>query len=143
KATLTGECRRRALAHHPYIAPLVGLAPGVVMVVVHCVGHGAADDSPHPLHHPLAPHVGITSRELHRCDVPAAQFVVLANQDGRDVESAFARGRVETPARARVPESAATEMNANPAEAILVAQEIDVVIPGPDGAELRRRLLAI
>src|SRR6516165_10021134 len=29
KATLTGERRRRALAHYPYIAPLVGLAPGI------------------------------------------------------------------------------------------------------------------
>jgi hypothetical protein len=34
-------------------------------------------------------------------------------------------------------------MNADPDETILIAQEIDVVIPGPDGAELRRRLLAI
>src|SRR5262245_13134942 len=31
KATLTRERRRRALAHHPYIAPLVGLAPAIVM----------------------------------------------------------------------------------------------------------------
>ena len=42
-----------------------------------------------------------------------------------------------------MPESTATEMNADPDEATLVAQEIDVVIAGPDGAELRRRLLAI
>src|SRR5262245_29706077 len=143
KATLTGERRRRALAHHPYIALLVGLAPGVVVVVVHRVGHGAADDSPHPLHHPFAARVGITPRELHRCDVPAAQFAVLVNQGGRDVDAAFAAGCFEIPGRARVPESAATEMNADPDEAILVAQEIDVVIPGPDRAELRRRLLAI
>ncbi len=143
KATLTGERRRRALAHHPYIAPLVGLAPGVVMVVVHRVGHGAAHDSPHPLHHPLAPRVGITSRELHRCYVPAPQFAVLVNQRGRDVDAAFAAGCFEIPGRTRVPESAATEMNADPDEAILIAQEIDLVIPGPDGAELRRRLLAI
>jgi hypothetical protein len=27
-------------------------------------------------------------------------------------------------------------MNADPDETILIAQEIDVVIPGPDGAEL-------
>src|SRR5262245_63600635 len=143
KATLTGERRRRALAHNPYIAPLLGLSPGVVMVVVHCVGHGAADESPHPLHNPLAARVGITSRELHRCDVPAAQFAVLVNQGGRNVDAAFAAGRFEIPRRARVPEPAATEMNANPDEAILIAQEIDVVIARPDGAELRRRLLAI
>src|SRR5499433_4253892 len=143
KATLTGERRRRALAHHPYVAPLVGLAPGVVMVVVHRVGHGAADDSLHPLHHPLAPRVGITPRKLHRCDVPAAQFAVLVNQRGRDVDAAFAASRFEIPGRARVPEPAATEMNADPDETILIAQEIDVVIAGPSGAELRRRLLAI
>src|SRR6516225_12086451 len=133
----------RALAHHPYFAPLVGLAPGVVMVVVHRVGHGAADDSPHPLHHALAARVGITPRKLHRCDVPAPQFAVLVNQRGRDVDAAFAAGRFEIPGCARVPESTATEMNADPDEATLVAQEIDVVIARPDGAELRRRLRAI
>src|SRR5262249_39171473 len=127
KATLTGERWRRALAHHPYIAPLVGLAPGVVMVVVHRVGHGAADDSPHPLHHPFAARVGVTPRKLHRCDVPAAPFAVLVNQRGRDIDAAFAAGRFEIPGCARVPESAATEMNADPDKAILVAQEIDVV----------------
>src|SRR5262245_41192227 len=121
KAALTGERRRRALAHYPYIAPLVGLAPGVVMVVVHRVGHGAADDSPHPFHHPPAARVGITSRELHRCDVAAPQFAVLVNQHGRDVDAAFAAGRFEIPGCARVPESAATEMNADPDETILVA----------------------
>src|SRR5262249_15853849 len=119
KATLTGECRRRALSHHPYIAPLVGLAPRVVILVVPCVGHGAADASPHSLHHPLAARVGITSRELHRCDVPAAQFAVLVNQRGRDIDAAFAAGRFEIPRRARVPEPAATEMNADPDEVIL------------------------
>src|SRR5262249_40492083 len=82
-------------------------------------------------------------RQLHRCDVPATQLAVLVNQRGRDVDPAFAAGRFEIPGRARVPESAATEMNADPDEAILIAQEIDVVIPGSDGAELRRRLLAI
>src|SRR5262249_16032174 len=82
KATLTEERRRRALAHHPYIAPLVGLPPGVVMVVVPRAGPGAADDSPHPLHHPFAARVGVTPRKLHRCDVPAAQFAVLVNQAG-------------------------------------------------------------
>jgi hypothetical protein len=34
-------------------------------------------------------------------------------------------------------------MNADPDEAILVAQEIDVVIARPDGAELCRCLLTI
>src|SRR5262249_23433053 len=136
--------RRRAAPPHPAsCAPLVALAPGVVMVVVHRVGHGAADDSPPPLHHPLAAGVGITSRELHRCDIPAPQFAVLINQGGRDVDAAFAASRFEIPGRARVPEPAATEMNADPDETILITQEIDVVIPGPDGAELRRRLLAI
>src|SRR5262249_32115909 len=93
--------------------------------------------------HPLAARVGITPRELHRCDVPAAQFAVLVNQRGRDVDTVFAAGRFEIPGRARVPEPAATEMNADPDEAILVAQEIDVVIAGPDGAKLCRRFLAI
>jgi hypothetical protein len=32
-------------------------------------------------------------------------------------------------------------MNPDPDETILVAQEIDVVIPGPDGAQLRRRIV--
>ena len=97
------------------------------MVVVHRVGHGAADDPPHPLHHPLAAGVGITSREFHRGDVPAPQFAVLVNQGGWDVDAAFAAGRFEIPGRARVPESAATEMNADPDEAILIAQEIGTV----------------
>ena len=87
--------------------------------------------------------VPITPRELHRCDVPEAQFAVLVNQGGRDVDAAFAAGRFEIPRRARMPEPAATEMNADPDEAILIAQEIDVVIARPDRAELRGRLLAI
>src|SRR5262249_18323299 len=107
------------------------------------VGHGAADDSPHPLHHPFAARVGIPSRELHRCDVPTAQFAVLVNQGGRNVDAAFAAGRFEIPGCARVPKPPATKMNAIPAEAILAAEGIDVLISGPDGAELRRRLLAI
>src|SRR5262249_56317627 len=104
---------------------------------------GGADEWPHPLQHPLAARVGITSRKLHRCDVLAPQFAVLVNQGGRDVDAAFAAGCFEIPGRARVPESAATEMNADPDETILIAQEIDVVIPRPDGAKLRRRLLTI
>src|SRR5262249_54014501 len=120
-----------------------GLAPGVVMVVVHCVGHGAANDSPHPLHHPLAARVCVTSRELHRCDVPTPQFAVLVNQGARDVDAAFAAGRFEIPGCAHLPESAAMSTNADLVEAFPVAREIAVVIPGPDGAELRRRLLAI
>src|SRR5262245_4885690 len=143
KATLTGERWRRALAHHPYIAPLVGLAPGVVMVVVHRVGHGAAAVSLNPCRLPFSARGGVTPRKVDRCDVPAAQFAVLVNPRVRDIDAAFAAGRFEVPGCARVPESAATEMNADPDKAILVAQEIDVVIAGPDGAELRRRLLAI
>src|SRR5262249_43235169 len=94
-------------------------------------------------HHPLAARVGITSRELHRCDVPAAQFAVLVNQRGRDIDAAFAAGRFEIPRRARVPEPAATEMNADPDEAILIVQEIHVVIPGPDRAEAASFPLAV
>src|SRR5438445_3601971 len=131
KATLTGERRRRALAHHPYIAPLVGLAPGVVMVVVHRVDHGAADDSPHPLHHPLAARVGITSRELHRRDVPAPQLAVLVNQRRRDVDAVFAAGRFEVPRRARVPEPAATKMN---------GLSFPKIISGHNGGAARTRL---
>src|SRR6516225_927123 len=47
EALLAGECWRRALAYHPQILAVVGLAPGVVVVVVDGLGDVAADDLPH------------------------------------------------------------------------------------------------
>jgi hypothetical protein len=71
---LPREGGRSALAHHPQIAALVGLAPCVIMMVVHHVGLRAADDLTHALHHPFAPGVRIATCELHRRDVAAADI---------------------------------------------------------------------
>src|SRR5260370_34223918 len=74
EAALAWEGWRCALADNPKIAPVVRLAPGVVMVVVHHVGDAAADDPAHALDHPFPARVGIAARELHGCDVAPAEF---------------------------------------------------------------------
>src|SRR4029077_6186553 len=47
ETALSRECRGRPFAHHPQIEVTVALAPGVVMMVMHFVRDGTADDFAH------------------------------------------------------------------------------------------------
>jgi hypothetical protein len=54
----------RALANDPQIAPVVVLAPGIVVTVVHPIGDVAADDLAYALGHPFPPRIGVAARKL-------------------------------------------------------------------------------
>src|SRR5436309_3555495 len=74
----------------------------------------------------------IAARELHRLDVLLAAPRVDGQQLGRRVHRAVAevvRGRL-------VAEAAGAEMDADPDAVLLVAEEVDVVVPAPHRAEL-------
>src|SRR5437763_15574862 len=76
ETTLAGKRRRRAFAYDPQILLAVALAPGVVVMIVHAIGLGAADDPAHPLAHPFAARTGVASREFHRRDVAPSALAV-------------------------------------------------------------------
>src|SRR5207237_9220007 len=61
EAALTGKRRCRTLAHDPQVALAVAFAPGVVVVSVHAIHLGAADDLAHALANPLAARIRIAA----------------------------------------------------------------------------------
>src|SRR6266702_7580640 len=69
EAALPGERRGGALAHDPQFSAEVLLAPGVIVMVVNCIGTVRAENRAHLVDHPFAPGVGIGSRELHRGEI--------------------------------------------------------------------------
>src|ERR1700733_6953488 len=119
------------------------LAPRIVMVIVHRVGHGPADDRAHALDPPFAARMRIAAGELHRRDVAAANLGIFVDHGGRHVHAVLAAGRLEVARGAGVAEAAAAEMYADPDKVVLVAHQIDIVIAGADGAELRDRFLPV
>src|SRR5882757_7616751 len=143
EATLAGECRRCALAHHPQIPAAMVLPPRVIVVVVNHVGDFAADDAAHALDHPFASGIGVAPGELHRRDVTPSDLAVLVDHGGRHVHTVLAAGGLEVAGRAGVTEAAAAEVHADPDKARLVAQQVDIVVARSDGAELRHRLLPV
>src|ERR1700730_4479926 len=74
EAALAREGRRRALAHHPQFAFAMAFPPGVIVVVVHAVGDGAADDRAHALDHPFAARIGVAAGKLHGGEVALAEL---------------------------------------------------------------------
>ncbi len=139
EAALPRERRRGALAHDPEIAIAVALAPCIVVVVVHGVEHLASDDRAHALHHPLAPSIGIETGERHAGEILPSEIAVLVQYGGRHVDAVGSAGRLDEGGRSLMAEPARAEVNADPHEAVLVLEQIDVVIAGPDGAELVAR----
>src|SRR5208337_5664314 len=95
EAALAGKGGRCTLAHDPQIAPVMRLAPGIVVVVVHGVGDRAADDGAHALNHPLAAGIGVAAGELHGGDVAAAELAVLVDHGRRHVHAVLAAGGLE------------------------------------------------
>ncbi len=74
ETALAWESRRCALPDHPQIPPVVRLPPSIVVVVVHHVGDGAADDFAYAIDHPFPARVGIAPRKLHGRDVAATKL---------------------------------------------------------------------
>src|SRR5262245_19481550 len=121
----------------------MALAPGVVVMVMHAVGDCAADDFAHPLDYPLAPRIGIAACKLHCGDVAPPDLAVLVDHRRRDIHAVLSAGRLEIARRAGVAEAARAEMHADPDEAGFVAHQINIMITGADGAELRDGLLPV
>src|ERR1700721_2329718 len=103
------------------------LAPRIVMVIVHRVGHGAADDRAYALDHPFAARMRIAAGELHRRDVAAGHLGLFVDSGGRPVHSALAAGRLEVARGAGVAEATAAKMHTDPDEVVPVAHQIDIV----------------
>src|SRR5499427_2569794 len=143
EAALPRKCRGRAFAHHPQIKVAMALAPGVVVMVVHAVGDCTADNFAHALDNPLAPHIGIAASKLHCGDVTAPDLAVLVDHRRRDVHAVLTAGRLEIARRAGVAEAARAEMHPDPHEAGFVAHQVNIMIAGADGAELRGGLLPV
>lgn len=95
----------------------MALAPSVVVMVMHAVGDGAADDFAHALDHPLAPCIGIAAGKLHGGDVAPPDLAVLVDHRRRDIHAVLAAGDLEIASRARVAEAARAEMHPDPDEA--------------------------
>src|SRR5258707_7313273 len=142
-AALSRKCRGRAFAHHPQIAVPVALAPGVVVMVMHAVGDCAADDFAHALDDPLAPRIGVAAGNFHGGDVTAPDLAVLVDHGRRDIHAVLAARRLEIARRAGVAEAARAEMHPDPDRTGFVAHQVDIMVAGTDGAELRDSLLPI
>src|SRR5229473_3321524 len=143
ETALSRECRRRALTNDPEIATAMVFPPRVIVVVVHPVRDGAADDLTHALDHPFSPGVGVAPGQLHGGNVSPAELAIFVDYRRRDVHAVLAAGGLEIARRARMAEPAAAEVDADPEVPGLVAHEVDVVVSGSDGAELRHRFLPV
>src|SRR6516225_1989247 len=121
----------------------MALPPCIIVVVVDAVGDGAADDPAHALDHPFAASIGVAPGELHGCDVALPDLGILVDYGGRDVHAILAACGLEVARRAGVPRAAAAEVDADPDETFLVPHQIDVMIAGTDGAELRASFLPV
>ena len=147
EAALAREGRRRALADDPGGRAVDVLAPGVVVVVVDLdVGLGA-EDGEHLGDDDLAARVRVAPGELHRGGVALAEPGGGVEDDRRAHHPALVRAAVERQAlrereeagRRLVAEAARAEVHADPdAVVVLVAEQVDVVVAGADGAELLR-----
>src|SRR3954452_2818522 len=141
---LTGEGRRAALAHHPAVDAVDVLGPGEVVMVVDRLDLPCPEDVEHPLDDDVAARIGVLARKLHRLDVGLAELGVLMQQHRRRVHLARRRAALEgkplrerkEPVRGLVAEAARAEVDAHPEPAVLVGQEVDVVVAAADGAEL-------
>jgi hypothetical protein len=80
---------------------------------------------------------------LHRRDVAPSDLAVLVDDGRRHVHAVLAAGGLEVTRRAGVAETAAAEVHADPDKALLVAQQVDIVVARSDCAELRDCLLPV
>src|SRR5258708_1640430 len=117
--------------------------PRLIVVVVHHTRDGAADDLTPAIDARFRTGVGVAPGQRHGGNVGPAELDFLVDYRRRDVHAVLAAGGLEIASRARMAEPAAAEVDADPDVPGLVAHEVDVVVSGSDGAELRHRLLPV
>jgi hypothetical protein len=125
------------------------LAPGEVVVVVNLVDGLGAEDLQHRRDDDVASGIRVVAGELHRGHVRLAELGADLEEHGRGVHLALARLAVERETlrqreearRGPVAEAAGAEVDADPDEALLILHQVDVVVAGANGAQLRLRQL--
>ena len=115
------------------------LAPGVVVVVVDAVGHGPPYNLADALDDPLPACVGVLAGQRHAGDILLAELAVLAQECRIDINAVLPSAQADELRRCLVAEPARSEMHADPDPAVLVLEQIDIVIARADRAELVTR----
>ena len=110
-------------------------------MIVDGVEHLAADDRAHLLDHPLAARIGVLAGQRHAGEILLAEIRVLMQHGWRDVDPVLAAGELEEDGRGLVAEAARAEVHADPDQALLVLEQVHVVVARSDGAELIPRHL--
>jgi hypothetical protein len=141
---LPGEGGGRALADHEELLVVVRLPPREVVVVVHQLGLGAAEDPDHLARHPFAAGVGVAPCQVHQREVVVPDRRVQWEQHlllRHPLAPAATLPQREEPRRDGVTEAAAPEVHPHPDRPPLVGEDVHVVVPRADRAELRARLV--
>src|SRR5438045_2113555 len=118
-------------------------------MVVDLFGRPRAEDPERALDDEVAAGVRVFPGELHRLDVRLSELAVGVEKDGRRVHRPFLGAILEAQAlrereearRGLVAEAARAEVDADPEEAVLVNEQVDVVVAAADRAELVAREL--
>src|SRR5665213_2869932 len=112
-------------------------------MIVYRVDDMAADHLAHSLDDVLATRVGVLPGQLHRGQIANADLTVFINNARRHVDAILAARFLKVLGRARVAETARTEVDADPYMAEIAAHEINIVIATADRAELRLSFLPV
>jgi len=80
---------------------------------------------------------------LHGRDVAPRDLAILVDHRRRHIHAILAARSLEVAGRTGVTKAAAAEVNADPDKAVFIAHQVDVMVAGSDGAELRDGLLPI
>src|SRR5262245_8672868 len=139
EAALAREGRGGTLAHDPQFTIAVRLAPGEVVVVVHALSYGGANDLTHPLHNPFTARVGIEPAQLDAGEVALPDVAIGAHHRRMDFHAILRARPFQMLGRNFVSEAARAKVHTDPYQTSLVLEEIDIVVAGPDGAELIAR----
>src|SRR5690606_31402189 len=145
EALLPRKRGRRTLPHDDVLLAPVPLLPREVVVVVNELQLAPAQDLDDLPSDPLTTGVRVSAGQLHELPVVVAERRVQVEQDLRLPRVARAPlpplRQIQEPGGNGVAEAARTEVHADPDRVRLVGEDVDVVIPAPDRAELFTSLL--
>src|SRR2546421_11757912 len=127
----------RSLADNPEHLSAVLLVPCEIVMVVNFIEHLGAENLSYTRAHPIATGVGVSAGQLHGRDVVLPFVAAGIERYRRRVHVVLGSGAVQEPGGDLVPETARTEMHADPDPILLVGENVHIVIPGAHGAELR------
>src|SRR5690625_546092 len=114
----------------------MGLAPGIVVVVVDSFGHHAANQFAHTLDGDLAAGIGIAPGQLHAGNIGAAKIRILIQKRGGYIHALLAAGLLQIMRGGAVTEAPAAEMGAVPGMASLALDDVDIMIAGARSTKL-------